>query len=49
VGQLEGLRCREGGTLAWVVHAEGNERLLVVIVVGVWYLSLDTIFDSWLR
>jgi hypothetical protein len=46
VGQLEGLRCREGGTLAWVVHVEGNERLLVGIVVGVWYLGLDTIFDD---
>jgi hypothetical protein len=44
VGQLEGLQCREGGTLAWVVHIEGNKRLLVVIVAEVWYLGLDTIF-----
>jgi hypothetical protein len=35
VGYLEGLWCREGGTLPWVVQVEGNERLLVGIVVGV--------------
>jgi hypothetical protein len=31
----EGLWCREGGTLPWVVQVEGNERLLVGIVAGV--------------
>jgi hypothetical protein len=53
VGQPEGLWCREGGTLPWVVQVEGNERLLVGIGMGVWYLGLDTIFvvvrPSWLR
>jgi hypothetical protein len=32
VVQPEGLRCREGGTLPWVVWVEGNEKLLVGIV-----------------
>jgi hypothetical protein len=35
VVQPEGLWCREGGTLPWVVQVEGNERLLVGIVAGV--------------
>jgi hypothetical protein len=35
VRQLEGLWCREGGTLPWVVQVEGNESLLVGIIVGV--------------
>jgi hypothetical protein len=33
--QLEGLWCKEGGTLPWVVQVEGIERLLVGIVVGI--------------
>jgi len=33
--QPEGFLCREEDTLAWVVQVEGNERLLVGIVVGV--------------
>jgi hypothetical protein len=32
---LEEPWCKEGGTLPWVVQVEGNERLLVGIVVGV--------------
>jgi hypothetical protein len=32
VVQLELLWCREGGTLPWVVQAEGNERLQVGIL-----------------
>jgi hypothetical protein len=35
VVQPKGLRCREGGTLPWVVQVEGNERLLVGIVAGI--------------
>jgi hypothetical protein len=35
VVQLEGLLCREGGTLPWVVQVEGNDILLVGIVVGI--------------
>jgi hypothetical protein len=27
----EGLQCREGGTLPWVVQNKGNKRLLVGI------------------
>jgi hypothetical protein len=33
VGKLEGLWCREGGTLPWVGQAEENERMLVGIIV----------------
>jgi hypothetical protein len=39
VGQPEGLQSREGGTLPWVVHAEGDESVFG-IVVGVWYIGL---------
>jgi hypothetical protein len=31
----KGMWCREGGTLPWVVKVEGNEILLVGIVVGI--------------
>jgi hypothetical protein len=29
------LQCREGGTLPWVVQVEGNESMLVGIIVGI--------------
>jgi hypothetical protein len=32
VGQLEGLWCKERGTLPWVVQDEENERMLGIIV-----------------
>jgi hypothetical protein len=39
----EGLWCREGGTLPWVVQVARNERLMVGIVAGVELAKVSSI------